>query len=713
MISATDAYKAAIVGNDRRTLLRALMELIDPDIVYGGIESNGEAPWSKRDQLYDKVFEIDSRYATLERGRWLLDGSFSLIPDDPTQLPGNTGFVGDALCGDDGVFATPPWIELRFENVSILQACSVFFSTDFVDGIPVDFTVEVKQGGVAYYTKTYTDNTETSVYLDSFTVHYPDAIRVTVTKWSLPSRRMRAIEIVPGIYEKWDGRVITSFSLKHQGDVSCLSLPYGTCSIKIDNQNRRFEPRNKSGLFKSIEDRQGIPISIGVRLPDDTDEYIPVGVFHQYSGGWKMGDNSLTMQWDLVDIIGLLVDREYIPGDTLPTTLGGWAAALVAQLGVNFEERYTVDPNYADLPVSVREAADITGMKCGDILRFVCMATGTWPRADAETGYLAIEPLWNQGNKVTLDNLESYPVMKANKDVAAIIFTLNDGADTKYVVSGTTTASGETQSIDNPFIQTPAQALTAARAILSTFGGNMIELTGRGDMISEIGDVDTIWLNESTSTTARRIQQDLSLSGGALKGCKTTLLQADGSFLFESREVVTRSGTWTAPSGVTRIRFIAVGGGAGGEKGTDGGWGVAGVNGANGLGANVYALTIDINDGQTFDVTIGEGGGPAEEGTDTVFGQYSSANGEFFEYGYTDIANGVTYARSGVAKPLADSGDGGAGGKGGIAGRYREVTKTVDGETITTTVIDNYPTPGEEGAPGASGCVVIYYEAAT
>lgn len=98
--------------------------------------------------------------------------------------------------------------------------------------------------------------------------------------------------------------------------------------------------------------------------------------------------------------------------------------------------------------------------------------------ADASTGDLTAEPLWSEGNRVTLDNLNSYPTMKANGDVAALIFTLNDGAGTKYIVSGNATSSSETVSIDNPFIKTEAQALAAARLILSTYGGNVLDLTG-------------------------------------------------------------------------------------------------------------------------------------------------------------------------------------------------------------------------------------------
>lgn len=702
MIKSGQAYHAAITGDARRVLLRAVIDIISPDIVFGAGETSGQIPWSKPEQLHDKVFDNPTKYATLERDRWALDGTWDLLPDDPTQTVGQMGYIGNVLSGADGTFSTPPWVELQFSGVSVLQACSVYFPGNDYDGLPEDFTVEVKQGGTAYHTRTYTGNTASSVSLEGFTVNNPDAIRVTVTKWSRPGRRMRVVEIVPGVYEGWDGGMIAEFSVKQQGNIAATALPYGTCTLKIDNLSRRFEPRSKNGIFQSIEERQGIDVSLGVRLADGTDEYKRLGIFYQYSGGWKTGDNGLTMQWNLVDIIGLLANREFLAPATLPTTLGGWIGALAAQLGVNFQDRWHVDPNYTALPVTVRTADDLQGKSCGDILRWVCQATGTWPRADASTGDLTAEPLWSEGNKVTLDNLNGYPVMKANRDVAALIFTLNDGADTKYIVSGNATSSSETVSIDNPFIKTQAQALAAARLILSTYGGNVLALTGRGDPSSEIGDVETVWLDESQATTARLTMQTFQFSNGVMQGCQSQLLQADGSFLYQGREVITTPGTWKAPAGKKSLRVILVGKGGDGTRGQDGTWDAAGADGVDGLGGLVWAGTININEGQEFPVTFGE---------DTTFGAYSSANGKRYDNGYTDVASGDSFARTGVAKPRAGTGDGGAKGTGGEQGRRKKVKWTDEsGASHSYWKIYSYPGIGADGAMGASGCVVVYWD---
>lgn len=724
MINSTEQYKTSIVGASRRIYIKAVVDISDPDLVFLEPVASSTAPWTKPDEIHDKVMDAPARYATLEPGRWLLDGSFDIFPDD-YQVPESMGYTLDVMSGDDGSFAEPQEIAQPIENVSILQAFSLYFSNDSVDGVPVDFVVEIVQGETAYFRKEVTGNAEVNISFDGFTVYDPDYIKVTVTKWSLPGRLARFVEIIPGVYEEWTDKVLASFSTTQQADFSCITLPYGTLKLGINNVTKRFEPRKKNSLFQSIEARQGIQAMIGVRLPSGSVEYKPLGTFYQYGDGWKTSDNGMAMNWDLVDIIGLLADRTYLPPGTLPTTLDGWMASVVAQLGDAFKNRYHVDPDYSSKPVTASNKDDVTGKKCGDIIRWACMATGTWPRADAETGYLTAEPLWNQGNKTLLTALAEYPTMKANESVASLIFNLADGNNTQYVVSGNSTSSEKTITIENPFIHTTAEALTAARLILSCYGGNVIETTGRGDPSSELGDVDTIWLDESSATTARRKVQSFSISNHVLQGCGSTLLQADGAYMFQQSAIITESGKWKAPANVKNNQLrIAIGqGGRGGSRGQDGylefSWGEVkagyGEIGIPGNGGKIWIGTVSINPQQEFSVNIGKGGAPSdtfgvpgEEGEETTFGSYSSANGKVFPLGCTDIANGNSYGRSGVEKPIDGSSDGGAGGAGGEPGSgYKYQNEGDIGYRFKKT---KNPGPGHPGKAGASGFVLLSWD---
>lgn len=740
MIKSGEAYQEAIVADARRMYIKAVVDIEDPDLAQGGVSGVEQEPGiSRPGQLWDKEFDLTANYASMEPGRWILDGSYILRPEDSATRDWEAGFVGALLSGEDGAFSAPQIAQISFSHVGVLQACTVAFSDVPEDGVAADFTVEVISEGVAYHTRTVTGNTEALVSVTGFRVNSPDTIRVTVTRWSLPGRRMRVAEIVPGVYEVWTGREIekAGLSVKMQGDPSCLTLPYGTATIKFDNQSRRFDPRTKDGIFLMLEDRQGIQLYMGPLLPDGKADYKPLGIFYQANGGWKAGSNSVTMAWNLVDVIGLLANRKYIPNGPTPTTLKGWLEALAGQLGENFANRVRVDPEYADKPLSVK-AADIDGLTCGEILRKVCMATGTWPRADQDTGYLAAEPLWNEGNRITLRNLNQYPAMSANADVASV--TVNG-----YTTAGNAPSCGSTVEIENPFIPDSKRA-ECARTLLQFYGGEKIETVGRGDPSSEIGDVDTIYLAEGNATTARRVKQELSISGGVLRNCKSVFVRGDGLFLFRERVQLLESGQFIVPDDVYQLYAILVGHGSAGSSGGDGKWnnstnmwmgrydypqaenGGYGKDGSPGSGGKVWAGIIDVNPGQVLQVSVPKTSGP------TTLWNYSSANGTVYPNGYTDVATGDVYGRTG-GSGKAGSGDGGKGGKGGSAGEWYErghwyyddgheydrpsqggwgVDMDYDldapGHWERETVIASRPTSGTSGTPGATGSVILYWD---
>lgn len=731
MIETSKDYKTAITATQRRILVKAVVDIVDPDLAYGTVKSSGEAPWSKPGQLHDKVMELDSRYSTLEPGHWPLDGSCRLIPDDPQQLTGEVGDVGKVLCDKNGVFSPAVFVEQPMSNLSILQACSVYFSQDPLDGFAVDFTVSILSAGQEVYSKQFAGNREISVSLTDFTVYDPDAIRVTVTKWSLPGRRLRIVEIIPGVYEEWRGDKISSIDIRMLGNFACLAIPYSTCTFTLNNRDRRFEPYRKSSLFESIQDRQKIDVSLGVKLENGIVEWVPVGTYYQASGGWKTGNNDLTLTWQLTDIVGLLADRDFIPPTSLPTTLGGWIAALAAQLGDNFKNRWYVDPAYINKAVTISIPDHLKNLTCGAVARFVAMATGTWIRADQETGSLTAEPFWQQGNQVKPAAMSAYPTKRANDELAALIFKLYDGSGTTYVVSGNSTSSSRTLAINNPFIHTKQQAITAAKQILSQYGGIIMETTSRGDMSSEIGDVDTVWISRGEAKTGRRMEQNFAIHEGVLKDCRSVLLQADGSFLFENRQVFTSDGVFHTGPHTTKVRLIVVQGGQGSSRGEDGsvggsgnlpGQGVTSAEGQKGVpgdGGMVWSGIVGVNPDTDYQIKIGKGGAPSlvygkpgEEGTHTTFGVHTSAAGKQYSPSFTDISSGNAYGRTGVEKPVNGTGDGAEGGDGGEAGvGYWEQLFWPDGRPRGWEfIVTKQPGPGKPGKRGADGVCVVYWD---
>lgn len=696
MIDRNEAYAAAISAPTRQIVPRAIINLIDPDVVYEGVTGSPESVYSRPEQLYDLDFEASQACATMELNRWLLNGEQPLH----TGEDGEQGFISEALAGDDGAMSL--YVELSVSNLATLQAMSVYFPLPELNGVPEDFTLTVYSGSAAVYTKAVTGNRESTLSFDGFTVKDVTALRLDVSKWSTPFRRLRCLEILPGIYENWDGKTVYSLDVVQQADFSCLTIPYGTAKLAIRNEAKRFDPRSKNSLFQSIEARQAVQLELGVVTEAGT-EYMPLGTYYQQEGGWSIDSNGLTLTWSLADIVGLLANRKYEAPPSLPTTLVGWLASIVGQLGENFTDRYTVDETLGATTLSCT-AADLANVTCGSLLRWVCQAAGAYPMADPVTGYLTARTLNDTvTRRLTLRELSSFPTITANDDLASITFKIGDNQTT---IAGTNTAASKTVSVSNPFITTTAQAATAARNILVNYGGNKITARGRGDMANELGDVNAVEIIANEDMSGRRIKQQFTLSGGVMKNVAANFVQATGLLLYENHDIFTSGGTWTAPSGVTQITFVLIGGGDGGGSGTDGTWEVDGEPGAGGLGGKVLSQTVTINAGQSMAVTIGAGGAAGQAGgATTLGGAYSSANGARMN-GFAILALAAVYAQNGEdgsgVIAAANTGNGGGGGTAGLKG--------VTGSDGYRSYIGRYPTKGGAGAAGGSGIAVIFYD---
>ena len=121
----------------------------------------------------------------------------------------------------------------------------------------------------------------------------------------------------------------------------------------------------------------------------------------------------------------------------------------------------------------------------------------------------------------------------------------------------------------------------------------------------------------------------------------------------QTATVITASGTWTAPAGVTQVTVYAWGGGGAGGGVNNGGSEYAGGGGGGGA---ISVSTVTVVPATGYAVTIGAGG-PANSGAD-------GGNG-----GTTSFAALVT-ANGGSGGQVGDSGGQGAGGAGGTTARH-------------------------------------------
>lgn len=151
---------------------------------------------------------------------------------------------------------------------------------------------------------------------------------------------------------------------------------------------------------------------------------------------------------------------------------------------------------------------------------------------------------------------------------------------------------------------------------------------------------------------------------------------------YKNHIILTGSGTWTVPYGVSEFRAVLIGGGDGGDSGlagkpgtlrdSGGSGGEGGEGGESGLGGRIRTENFQVGENREYVYICGQGGEggsstsstedhvPGSPGTDTVFGGYSTSGYPTSAYGFVDVFTGKAYGKAG----LNDSVSGGRGGDG-------------------------------------------------
>ena len=202
------------------------------------------------------------------------------------------------------------------------------------------------------------------------------------------------------------------------------------------------------------------------------------------------------------------------------------------------------------------------------------------------------------------------------------------------------------------------------------------------------GHVVSLWNEWDKQQTLACIASRETKISGLLKSRTSALVgflppQPESSEYFDERVILTGSGEWTVPEGVTSYTRVLIGGGQGGKhggKGEDGKQRTAswtervlgtltynwsgylpgaiskgGVGGEGGVGGKVLIETVnDATPGESIAYSCGAAGAGAttdgaegENGTATTMGGSSSDSGSSSNIGYTDPVTGEVFAAKG------------------------------------------------------------------
>ena len=283
---------------------------------------------------------------------------------------------------------------------------------------------------------------------------------------------------------------------------------------------------------------------------------------------------------------------------------------------------------------------------------------------------------------------------------------LESGANYAKISSGSGSLKGKTY-IHNTRLVTQTVTENAAENVKSVTDATLVSLVNSSAVAKRLADyykcretitngivsgqekpghvVSVYHPYDKKMVSACIVSLDTTMSG-TLKSEMTALVgflppQPESSEYFDERVLLTGSGTWTVPEGVTTYTKVLIGGGQGGKhggKGEDGkqrtaSWSEGmytqynwsgylpgaiskgGVGGEGGVGGKVLVETVnDATPGESIAYSCGAAGAGAttdgaegENGTATTMGGSSSDSGSSSDIGYTDPVTGEVFAAKG------------------------------------------------------------------
>ena len=285
---------------------------------------------------------------------------------------------------------------------------------------------------------------------------------------------------------------------------------------------------------------------------------------------------------------------------------------------------------------------------------------------------------------------------------------LESGANYAKISSGSGSLKGKTY-IHNTRLVTQTVTENAAENVKSVTDATLVSLVNSSAVAKRLADyykcretitngivsgqekpghvVSVYHPYDKKMVSACIVSLDTTMSG-TLKSEMAALVgflppQPESSEYFDERVLLTGSGTWTVPEGVTTYTKVLIGGGQGGKhggKGEDGKQRTAswservlgtltynwsgylpgaiskgGVGGEGGVGGKVLVETVnDATPGESIAYSCGTAGAGAttdgaegENGTATTMGGSSSDSGSSSDIGYTDPVTGEVFAAKG------------------------------------------------------------------
>lgn len=261
----------------------------------------GNASYSKTANLNLDSYTV-TKAATLEKNRWVLDGTWQSFPINPSSSSYKWGLVGSTL-SDSYASAEIPLMTITITFSSTHSAYGLTFEFDQYDDMNYPNNLFIQWlnddtvlDSATYYPSGYTFATENKVE------NY-NKINIVVCGTNRAYRYPRIKSITHGVTKYFLQNEIISAKAVQEIDITGVKLPISKLTAKVYSPNDEFNLLNPQGLYSLIQSRQRIDVQI---IYGDT-----TYDFNRYYIDTVEVDEDKTLTISAVDAIGVMDKTEF------------------------------------------------------------------------------------------------------------------------------------------------------------------------------------------------------------------------------------------------------------------------------------------------------------------------------------------------------------------------------------------------------------------
>lgn len=322
-----------------RTETEISYEMVDPTAAEdGALSVTDKQPWADLDELHDHTDgrTTAGKWATCEPDEFILDGTFELLPDDPSTA--DTGLWSQTQSGEDGRFSEPPELTVTFSQPHTSLGATLTFSEltgDWCSALTVRW---YDADGALLAEQDFAP--DKAVYFCDKLVQDYYKIMIIFRATNKPYRFLKLFRVDYGLIENLTDSRITEASLLEEADPISATVSVNTFRFGF-HADRRFDLLDLTGTYAVFQQQQIVRVRQkvdGVRRN--------MGVFFTDT---PAVENQRVVTIDCIDYVGLMDQTEYMGGMWLDgITAGDLLADIMQSAGV---EDYEIDAELAAITV--------------------------------------------------------------------------------------------------------------------------------------------------------------------------------------------------------------------------------------------------------------------------------------------------------------------------------------------------------------------------